>query len=85
MPVTNNNQSDDRRTIMRYVSLITQTGAVMAAAILGGFALGFFADKQFKTEPYLLLAGIGLGIAAGLYKAYTSIIKLIEEDEKNNP
>ena len=39
-------------------------------------AAGFFLDKVFGTLPLLLLLGLGLGFAGGLYYVYLEMKKL---------
>lgn len=46
----------------------TLTGAVLGLG-LSGYAL----DKRFETAPYLLLAGLLLGVAVGLYDLWKAM------------
>jgi F0F1-type ATP synthase assembly protein I len=39
----------------------------MTGAVLGLGLLGYFLDSKLDTKPYLLLAGLLLGVAVGLY------------------
>ncbi|MFB0517230.1 MAG: AtpZ/AtpI family protein [Candidatus Neomarinimicrobiota bacterium] len=48
----------------------TLTGAVL---ILG--AVGYFLDRKFDTEPYLLLGGLLLGVAVGLYDLWKAMFQ----------
>jgi F0F1-type ATP synthase assembly protein I len=41
---------------------------VLVAGIIGLGALGYILDGWLGTSPWLLLAGLGLGIAVGFYE-----------------
>lgn len=43
-------------------------GSELAVSSLAGFFLGRWLDGKFGTSPWLLLAGILLGISVGLYQ-----------------
>lgn len=47
----------------RYAHLGTQ----LAAAVLLGLFVGYWADKRLGSGPWGLLAGGGIGVAVGLY------------------
>ena len=42
-------------------------GFNLAAAVLFGFFLGYWADKKLGTQPWLMLAGAVVGMGAGFY------------------
>ena len=42
----------------------------MVAALLVGGGLGWFLDRWLKTSPWLLLAGLALGVASGMVNAF---------------
>ena len=45
--------------------------------LLGVFAVaGFLVDRALGSLPLLLLAGLGLGFAGGLYYVYRALEKL---------
>ncbi len=44
-----------------------------------GFAIGYFLDKLFKTEPYLVVIFTIFGIIAG----FKNIIEFIIREERN--
>lgn len=49
-----------------YQSLsIASVGIEMGIAVLVGWAIGHFLDKELGTYPYLTLVFLGVGIAAG--------------------
>lgn len=52
---------------------ISGIGWYVVASIGAGTALGWWLDKQFGTDPILLLAGLVLGVIA----AFTGMIRLL--------
>ena len=57
-------RGDDPRSWNRFLGV----GINLAAAILGGFFLGWWADKKYGTAPWLMLVGIVLGFVVGFYQ-----------------
>lgn len=49
-----------------------------SSSLLGGVVLGvlagYFADKKFGTEPWLLVAGACLGLAVGMYSFIRAVL-----------
>ena len=45
-------------------------------------AAGYFADRHFGTTPWLLVAGAGLGFAAGMFTFFRVVLKLADKDSK---
>ena len=56
-------EEENRKTGFAYAAGITLFAAVAAFC-----ALGWFLDKWLGTQPYLLIAGIVLGSASGLFE-----------------
>ena len=54
----------------RQVITATQT---LTGAVLGLGLLGYALDKRFETAPYLLLTGLLLGAAVGLYDLWKAM------------
>ena len=48
-----------------------------------GFAIGYFLDKSFKTEPYLIIIFTIFGIIAGFKNIIEFIVKEEKEIDKN--
>lgn len=55
---------------------------LMAAAIVIGFLIGYWADNKLHTEPYLMLVGLGLGFAAAI-REIIHLIKRAQEMERD--
>ena len=56
-------QETNRKSGMAYAA-----GFTLFASVAGFTGLGLLADKWFQTAPWLLILGIVLGSAAGLYQ-----------------
>ena len=47
--------------------------STMSGALLGMGLLGSWLDKKFDTTPYLLLAGLALGLTVGFYDLWKAM------------
>jgi ATP synthase protein I len=56
-------QETNRKSGLAYAA-----GFTLFASVAGFTGLGWLADKWFQTTPWLLILGIVLGSAAGLYQ-----------------
>jgi F0F1-type ATP synthase assembly protein I len=43
-------------------------GIEFFSPILGGSLLGYYSDEHFHTEPWLVMAGLSLGVFLGMYR-----------------
>lgn len=53
-------------------------GVEMAVTVTAGFYGGRFLDGQFNTAPWLMIMGILLGVAAGIYGIITIVKRFLE-------
>ncbi len=51
----------------------------LTGAVLGLGLLGYALDKRFETAPYLLLIGLLLGVAVGLYDLWKAMFPRNDE------
>jgi ATP synthase protein I len=51
----------------------------MAAAVLIGTLMGYWADKWLGTQPWILIVGFIFGAAAG----FRSLYRLVSRDERD--
>ncbi len=56
-------QDENRKSGFAYAAAIA-----LFAAVVSFCALGWFLDKWLETQPWLLIGGIILGSAAGLFE-----------------
>jgi ATP synthase protein I len=59
---------------------LVSLGTTLFACVAVGLALGYFADRWLGTSPWLLLIGLGFGIAAAGVNFYRTIKSLNEPD-----
>ncbi len=45
----------------------------ITGAVLGLGLLGYILDRKFETKPYLLLAGLLLGVVVGMYELWKAM------------
>jgi ATP synthase protein I len=48
-------------------------GVTLVVATLIGLAAGYYADRWLGTKPWLMLIGLGFGIAAGFVNLFRSV------------
>ena len=70
---------------LRQMSLFVAVPALMLAAPLIGFGIGYWVDSKLNTEPYLTAAGALFGVAAAGVEIYQIIKKASAiDDEKDD-
>jgi ATP synthase protein I len=67
----------------RGVGPLVQLGLTFVACIVIGLAGGYWLDRALGTTPWLLLAGLGIGIAAGFVNLFR-VVKAAERSEGTN-
>lgn len=70
------------KDIIKFLSLISQVGLTVIAAILISFFSFFYLDKLLHTGGILLGLGLAIGIAAGFLAAYRLIKKFLEDNNE---
>jgi len=63
---------------LRSAGPIFGSGIQLAATVVLMFFIGRWLDREFGTDPWLMLAGIFFGLGAGLY----NFIKIVQRVEK---
>jgi len=70
----------DLRKNLRYSAV----GLEFSLSVIIGMALGWQLDKAYDTRPYLTMAGLLFGVAAGvmaIIRMYRRVMKEWEEEE----
>ena len=62
---------------------LVSLGTVLFSCVAVGLGLGFFADRWLGTQPWLLLIGLALGIAAAGVNFYRTIKALNRMDQSD--
>lgn len=58
-------------------------GIQLAAVVVIFFLIGKWADQKLETYPWLMLAGIFIGIIVGFYHFFKSISELEKKTDKS--
>ncbi len=69
----------DYRKVMRAFGLASTLGFNFAASVLIGFYLGRYLDNKLGTDPWLLILGLLIGIAAGMWGTYQMVTTFWKE------
>jgi len=67
---------DDQEEINRKSGLAYAAAFSLFAAVVGGLIVGWLLDRWLGTSPWLLVTGLVLGAAAGLYEFVKASSKL---------
>jgi ATP synthase protein I len=67
---------EDKEEINRKSGLAYAAAFSLFAAVVAGLILGWLMDRWLGTQPWLLVTGLVLGAAAGLYEFIRSSSKL---------
>jgi ATP synthase protein I len=65
-------QSGDQGT-WKALGELSSIGLTLVIATVIGLVGGYYADRLLGTSPWLLLLGLGLGIAAGFVNLFRSV------------
>ena len=69
-------QDDDKEDINRRSGIAYAAGFSLFAAVVAGLIVGWLLDRWLGTSPWLLVVGIVLGSAAGLYEFIRTTAKI---------
>jgi F0F1-type ATP synthase assembly protein I len=61
------------------VAILSSLGLMLPSSIAIGLFLGYYLDKLFETQPWLLIIFLLLGVASGLISLIRGIIKYTEK------
>jgi ATP synthase protein I len=66
-----------------HTARLVSLGTMLFGCVAVGLAVGYFADRWLGTQPWLLLVGLGLGIAAAGVNFYRTIKALNRMDQSD--
>jgi ATP synthase protein I len=72
---------DEEPSSLKALAELSTVGITLVLATVIGLAAGYYADRWLGTSPWLLLLGLGLGIAAGFVSLFRTV-KASERDLK---
>ncbi len=70
---------DQERSAWKGVGQLASVGMTMVLATVIGLAGGWWLDRWLGTGPWLMLSGLGLGIAAG----FVSLFRIVRNAERD--
>ena len=68
--------------LLKYISLTTQLGFTVVSSILLFLVGSIYLEKKFQTNGVLILAGVLIGVAVGIFAAYKLLKKNLEKNDK---
>ncbi len=66
--------------LLKYINLITQLGLTIISSILIFLVGAIYLEKKFQTEGVLILVGVLIGVAVGVFAAYKLLKKTLEKE-----
>jgi ATP synthase protein I len=70
--MTDERPRPDRRWI-RQIGVLSGVGLTLVIATVLGLAGGYYLDRWLGTDPWLMLVGLVLGIAAGFVNLFRAV------------
>lgn len=67
--------------VLQALALTTTIGMELAISVVLGYYGGMYLDTKFATGPWLMLAGLMLGLAAGILGVYKTLQGFFRERE----
>lgn len=64
--------------VLQAMAVTTMIGTEMAVTVTVGFYAGRFLDGKFNTSPWLMVTGILLGVAVGVFGIITIVKRFWE-------
>ena len=61
---------------------LSSIGMTLVLATVIGLAGGYYLDRWLGTSPWLILIGLGLGIAAGFVNLFRAVKRAEQDDVK---
>ncbi|MCF7857880.1 MAG: AtpZ/AtpI family protein [Candidatus Cloacimonetes bacterium] len=66
--------------LVKYISLITQLGLTMISSILICLLGAVYLERKIQTDGLIILIGVLIGVAAGIFLSYKLLKKMLEND-----
>lgn len=67
---------------LRALAMASSISFEIAAATTAGFMGGRWLDSKLNTDPWLMIAGLLLGIAGGMWGVYHTLEAFREKDKE---
>lgn len=69
------------KSVLNAFALASIISAELAGSLVLGVYAGRYLDKKWHTEPWLMLTGLFLGLAAGVLGVYRSLTRFFARKE----
>jgi F0F1-type ATP synthase assembly protein I len=73
--------ADDDRAPLAEAARLAQAGTILVAPMLGLGGLGYLLDVRWGTKPWLMVAGLLLGMVGG----FVNFVKLVTGIRRDRP
>lgn len=73
------NKGTNSSGFLQAMAMTSIFGTEMAVSIVIGFYGGRWLDKQWHTEPWLMITGILLGVGAGIWSMIMTLKRFWQE------
>ncbi|MHB8481894.1 MAG: AtpZ/AtpI family protein [Nitrospiria bacterium] len=77
--MTGKEDKEEDDAFYKGLSYASRIGVELVAATLVGTGIGYFADRYFNTSPWLMIAGVLIGSAAG----FLNIFRFVQSQQTN--
>jgi len=74
-----------RKEQWRNLTTLSALGIEVGAAVAIGAWIGYYLDRHFHTQPWLILLFTGFGIAAAAKAVWRELKKFQPDQEKKDP
>ncbi len=75
---------EDRASLMQSLAPFFTIGIQLALTVVVMFFVGRWLDAELHTAPWLMIAGLFVGSAAGLYKFIQTVIDVTRKEEQQH-
>ena len=75
-------KTKERIQLVKALGRYSAVGIEMGAAVVIGYLIGHWLDKQAGTAPWLMLFFLLIGVAAGFRGLYRAAKRAMREDEQ---
>ena len=70
---------ENKRKLYRQAARYSSVGLEMGIAVAIGVSIGYYLDRTFNTQPWLMIVFLLLGVAAG-FRGLFSLMKEIDKE-----
>ena len=72
---------EEKRKFYRQLARVSTIGLEMGLSVAIGLAIGYFLDRYFHTQPWLMVIFLILGIVAA-FRSLFSLTKVVDKTDR---